>query len=124
MNNTLIEKLPSVRKIASAAELEALRAYAREDNHEIFRPTHLILKNGEIVGCFGIGLMLQYWLHSKKCSARDSLHVQGQIESILKEHGICEYCMPCSPESPYLKHMESFGFKYMGDAKIFRRRLV
>jgi hypothetical protein len=117
--------LPLVRRITTAAELQAVTAAAQADNHAVLAPTHAVYgAEGRVVGYVSILAlpMVHIWTDSKACSARDSLQL-AQIDAIVSDRGAAEYLIPCSETSPYFPLMERFGFERVGRVILYRKRI-
>lgn len=120
----MIEELPNghvmVRPLSSKEDAQKLILLAREDEHTVLFPTHLVTKHGEIVGYGSINAMpmVNVWLHSHKVKARDSLHLLNIAENIAANAGLKQFVMPCSQHSPFFPHMEKLGFKRLGFAEL------
>ena len=82
--------VPKVRRIHNAQELSDVLALARENNDGCSLPTHVVVKNGEIVGCASIALVpvLMLWHHSDKIGPKESIQLKHTYESIMEEKGI------------------------------------
>lgn len=100
---------------ARGRDLEALHQLAREDNHEVIAPTHVFVKDGELIGCASVAavpLMLP-WFHTTKCKAADSVYMINQMENLLANimapNGNDLICVPVvknSPFEPYIERLE------------------
>lgn len=120
----MIEEIPNghvtVRPLSSQEDVKKLLDLAREDEHTVLFPTHLVTKHGEIVGYGSINAMpmVNVWLHSRKVKARDSLHLLNIAENIAANTGLKSFVMPCSQHSPFHPHMEKLGFNRLGYAEL------
>ena len=67
-------------------------------------PTHVVLKEGEIVGAFCTWSPTVYWwMHSEKIRGRESLSIFQSLDTLMTEKGLGTYILPCEFESPYFK---------------------
>ena len=119
-NTSPVEALdwyPSLRRLRTPEQLAALQAAAASDNHAVVHPTHVITRNGEVVGYASIlapVALVNVWLHSQKVHARDSLHLLKVGETLAAETGASAVLFPCSVDSPFIGHMERLGFERLG----------
>lgn len=68
----------------------ALKAAAKADAHAPLNPTHVIERDGEIVGYFGVNSLPLYrlWFHSEKMKATDSTRLLFMIENHFRMAGV------------------------------------
>lgn len=101
-------------------EVSELRRLAAQDDHEVLAPTHVVVKNGCIVGYLSIGAIptVNVWMSTEHTEARDSIAVLGQLDAIVDHGGIPMYFMPCDEKSPFFKVMDKLGFR-----KLFKQVL-
>ena len=111
---------PSLRLIKEE-EIEQLIEKAAKDDHQVVAPTHVIEKDGEIVGYMSIDAVptVHSWFDSKVLKVRDSAVVDLQLKAIMNNNGIEHYFMPCASISPFRTVMESAGYKKLYDSTIF-----
>ena len=98
-------------------ELQALVAAAADDHHSVLFPTHVIKRDGEIVGYLSVCAtpIVNVWAHSKKINALQSVRLMHKLEDELKSNGILNYIMPCAKDSPYYPHMQKLGYTALGE---------
>jgi hypothetical protein len=96
---------------------------AKEDDHRVVAPSHIFIKDEEIVGYCRVDVTCQWWLHSDKCNVRDTLAASYQMEAVMRDRGINNYVMLCAERSPYKVLMEKFGFNRTGTTVLFERKL-
>ena len=102
-------------------ELETLIAKAGRDNHTVIDPTHVALKDGQIVGYCSLShrvSLVNLWLSSTEAGAIDSLTGLTAVESLCAEHGSAGIVMPCSENSPFYKKMGKLGFRTLGTSSV------
>ena len=89
---------------------EELKRNAQADGHQAYYPTHVLIKNKEIVGYFSLGRipMLLSWQDSKKMGAMDSVKEIGFIEGTAQQAEAI--VIPCDPDSPYMKFLPKMGY--------------
>ena len=112
---------PVFKKINTEEERQAVIQAALADNDRMDFPTHAVLKNGEIVGgwCLaGIPLVLG-WSHTEKVKVKDSLVIKNTVNSIMNDRGARAYFIACNEKSPYMGHMERFGFHPVWSTNLF-----
>ena len=113
--------LPVMKKIDSEEERQAVIQAALADNDRMDFPTHVVLKDGEIAGgwCMaGIPLVMA-WNHTQKMKARDSFAIKNIAASIMNDRGARAYFIACNNNSPYMGHMERFGFTPVWATNLF-----
>jgi hypothetical protein len=107
----------------------ALRQLAEADNHELIAPTHVFLKDGEIVGCTSIATvaLVLPWFHTTQCLARDSVYFINQMENcvanILPASGSGLLCVPVVAASPFQQHIERLGYINAGPATVALKKV-
>lgn len=108
------------------ADKEALVVAAAKDDHGVLYPTHVILKNNEIVGYFSLCItpLVNVWFDSKKLNARDSLNAISVIENIARLSGFKELVVPCQEQSPFFKLMNKMGYTDLGPTHMTRKELA
>lgn len=116
---------PTIRPIADQATLELAQRLAQADGHFLLNPSHVVQRNGEIIGAFSVARapMLGVWMHSSKVGPRDSVHLLASIEDLMANAGAGLYVMPCEERSPYYEKMEKLGFVRMGACVLFMKAL-
>lgn len=108
---------------------KVLRELAGADNHEVIAPTHVFVKDGQIVGCASIGavVLLLPWFHTQKCGARDSLYFINQMENLLANmmpaNGPGLVCVPVVADSPFQAHIEKLGYVNAGPATVALKKV-
>lgn len=115
-----LEKMPILR-VAKPEDLEELQDAVAKDGHAVTMPTHVVEKDGKLVGFVSLGAipMVLTWQSTKEVSARDSLCLLSVVENLLRLQGIQVWCMPCVEKSPYRPFMEKFGYTDYGSVNLF-----
>jgi hypothetical protein len=104
-------------------EVEALMAQAHTDKHEVIAPSHVFLKDKELVGYASVAQvpLVLPWFDTRKCRARDSLYFINACENLIAE---CMgpnqqlVCVPFVPGSPFEPHIQHLGFVNMGKVNL------
>jgi hypothetical protein len=112
---------PTVRKILTIEDQQKTIEAAIGDNDNMTCPTHVVEKNGEIVGAWslaGIPLVM-VWHKSDAVSARESLILKNTYDSIMNDRGTPAYFIACNDKSNYINHMEKFGYKPVWPTNMF-----
>lgn len=99
-----------IRKYNPEKDFNELTTVASSDNHGVYFPTHVIVKDKEIVGYLSLGVLplVLSWQHTKKMGPLDSVKELGFIEGSLQNAPFI--CVPCDPESPYMKFLPKMGY--------------
>jgi hypothetical protein len=106
--------------------LVELQANAAADNHKVVAPTHVAMKNGEVVGYLSHGAIptVLVWFDTKKVSAGDSTQLIVKMEEIAMSKGYPAIAVPCSESSPYFPYMPKFGYHDLAQMHMFVRQLT
>lgn len=120
-----MSRIPTLRKIIDPKMKDAVAKTAKDDNDNMQMPSHVVLKNDEIVGGWQIAQMplVLAWHHTQKVSAKDSMIVNSTVESMMSNMGLNQYFMACNNHSPFMGHMEKFGFNHIWETNIFYKQL-
>ena len=104
--------IPKVRKIITVEEFDATVKAAQKDSDNMLYPTHIITKDGKIVGGWSLGSMplVMVWNDTKSFTARDSLTQINTIDAIMNDRGNKHYMIACNSDSPYFSKMEKLGY--------------
>lgn len=113
--------IPKVRKIRTKEEIEAVLKAAREDSDGIVLPSHVVEKDGEIVGAASLAVVpvVMVWSHSKKLGPKESIILKHTYDALMEEKGLPKYIVLCNKHSPYNPVMKSLGFKSVWETEIF-----
>lgn len=103
---------PSINKIQTQNQIERLHKALTSDSHLPFYPSHVVEKEGEIIGALSILSvpMLYVWMHSKVAHARDSYFALQVAENLARNAGATSVVLPCKSDSPFYKYLTSLGF--------------
>lgn len=114
---------PTLKKIRSDAEADAVIAAARANNDSMIAPTHVVMKDGEIAGAWSVNAipLVLCWHHTERMKARDSLLMKNTVDAVLDSAGVRQYVTCCRSESPYMEHMEKFGYEPVWPTNLFLR---
>jgi hypothetical protein len=124
MTKSLKEPLIQIRRVV-VEDLETLKRMAQADDHFVFAPTHVTMKNGDYVGFLSIASipMVLTWQDTNKVKAIDSIQILKYIEGAISQMGSNLICVPCSPNSPYRSYMERFGYNKFGNCDMFAKTI-
>lgn len=117
--------LPSIRPIRTAEELNLVMKIAREDGHVLFDPSHLVIKEGKIIGAVSMVKTpyVSVWMHTKEARATDSVVGLNSVEAVMENAGVNHYIMPCTEDSPFHPVMDKLGFQYIGMFGLYIKNL-
>ena len=124
-NDQHMSKIPTLRKIHDAGLKAVVAQAAKDDNDNMQMPSHVVLKDGEIVGGWQIAQMplVLAWHHTQKVNAKDSMLINSTVESMMSTMGINQWFMACNSHSPFMSHMEKFGFNPIWSTNIFHKEI-
>ena len=102
-----------------------LELAAASDHHTVIVPTHVVKRDGEIIGYGSIGTvpMLNVWVHSTKVNKFESLRLLREAEAIAKAQGAAYVIMPVSEESPFRPYVARMGYTTLGSASYNLKKL-
>ena len=107
----MIQVLP----ILTQEQADEVSNAAQSDDSGIFQPSHMVLKDGEIVGAFSVNMSVGcWWMHKTKAKPRDSLAAFQSMEAIFADREINEYIMPCHQDSKFYSLMPRGGYEIIG----------
>lgn len=117
--------IPQLNKISSIEEAQKVIEAARSDLDAIIAPTHWVEKNGEIAGAWSINAipLVLCWHHSKAMGARDSFVMRNTVDALLQDRGVPNYATCCRSDSPYIEHMEKFGYQPIWPTNMFLKNV-
>lgn len=117
---SLLDLLPQLRRV-TAQDLEALRAVAAADDHQVVAPTHVAVRRQPdgtetIVGYASIGaiMLVNCWVDSRQVRARESASLLNVVENIAAEKGAQAIALPVAEQSPFYPHIERLGYTPLG----------
>lgn len=111
---------------ATEADLAALEALVKSDEHSLVVPTHVIEKEGVgMIGYLSIGAvpMVIVYMNTKLAKARDSFRAEQYSEGLAKKFGIPVVCVPCAVKSPLHPYMEKLGFHSFGVMDMYIKKV-
>lgn len=106
-----MDSIVTIRPYNREQDEALLLQNAKADNHAgVYCPTHVSIKNKEIVGYLSVGVIpiVLTWQHSQKIGPIDSARVLGHLEGILDNYK--QICLPCDPDSPYNRLLPKAGY--------------
>jgi hypothetical protein len=100
-----------IRPYIEQADKNELSVNASNDGHGVYYPTHVIVKENRIVGYLSLNAipLVLSWQDSKLMGPLDSVQELGYIEGSLQNAP--RICIPCDPDSPYMKFLPKMGYK-------------
>ena len=112
---------PKVRQIVTLEEEASILDAAVSDNDCIKYPTHVVERDGKIVGAASIQRvpLMMVWHHTKNITARDSFHLKLVYDSIMETKGFPRYIIACNEHSPYNSYMKKFGYNPIWKTELF-----
>lgn len=101
-----------------AGELPALERAAAADAHRVIAATHLVEKDGAIVGYASVGsvLMLNTWVARGRVTARESFALLRECELKLAAQGAEYICLPVGMDSPFRPLVAGLGYTPLGES--------
>ena len=113
--------LPKARRIRDNAEKKAVINAAIADKDNMTVPTHVVEKNGKIVGGWSLGKipLVLVWHKSDEINAKESLILNNTFRSIMNDRGEGPFIIACNGHSPYIRHMKRFGFNPVWETNLF-----
>lgn len=98
---------------------------ARADNHAPLKPTHVIERDGEIVGSLAINSLplFRIWFHTEKIKAADSKQLLFAIESHYRMAGVPLVATLVPLKSPFYPVGARFGYTECPDLRLFLKGL-
>lgn len=113
--------LPTVRKIKNEAERKAVIEAAIADNDQMQVPSHIIEKNGKIVGGWALANvpLVLVWHKSDSISPKESMILNNTCRAIMNDRSNAPFVIACNNHSPYMNHMQKLGFKPIWETNLF-----
>lgn len=115
---------PILKKITTPEEQRAAIAAAQADNDNMIFPTHVVLKDGKIVGSWCIGGIpfVMLWHSTEHMKARDSMIMNNTVGALMNDRGVAQYCLACNSGSPFIGYMDKFGYSPVWPTNLFYKR--
>jgi len=103
--------MPEILRIQNQDDFKATVQAAEADEHIVLNPTHMLVRNNEVIGGWSLGgtPLVTIWNHTQKISARDTMMMNPVLDSIMKQQ-TTSYLIACTESSPYNKYMEKLGY--------------
>ena len=111
---------PTVRLI-ELAERPGVVASMRADGHEWLGHSHLVERNGQVIGAAALGTMplVMVWHDRARVQVRDSMHLKRVYDAIMETKGEGRYLIGCDRGSPYSALMAKGGFRPVWETQLF-----
>lgn len=89
-----------------------LGAAAARDNHGVAAPTHVVLKEGKIIGYLSINKVptVLLWLDTKQTKVRDTIDIVNCYENLIAAFGWPGFLLPMQNNSPVKPFVEQAGY--------------
>jgi len=113
--------LPKARKIRTPEEQQLVINAAIADNDNMTYPTHIIEKGNEVVGGWSLGSipLVMVWHKSDGINAKESLILNNTFRTIMDDRSPNGYFIACNNNSPYINHMQKFGYSPIWKTNLF-----
>jgi len=97
-------------------DLQPLYKAAAEDNHVVVAPTHVVSRDGEIIGYYSINAIphVEWWLHTEKVKALTSIRLLNQVSTAMSKCGFPWIQTVIPDTSPFLPVAERIGYYPIG----------
>ena len=94
-------------------DIEPLMAMAKEDEHPLYRPSHIIEKDGEMVGSVAMATIPMITLYVKKDAdlTFGVRELERRITGMLKEAGYSDIAVVIDPGCGAFKMMPDLGYE-------------
>lgn len=111
---------PTARKVSGPQDVQAIADAMGKDNRLEIMPTHIIEKNGEVVGHWSINSMplLLAW-HHDNLKGRESLVLINTIKTLMNDRGHKQHMIGLSKESPYNDYFPRIGYNLLGSTNLY-----
>lgn len=111
----LIDKIPLIQEAAKA------------DNHAVFAPTDVIIRDGQIVGALEIASTpcVFWWMHTDRTTIRDSIMAYQFYENQVRRLGAKHVVVPCPTDSPFYQLLSNpkSGYMELPKTVVFMKQL-
>lgn len=117
--------MTDLRQIRTKDELQRLVEAAKADDHRVVLATHVVEKDGKIVGYGSINgaPLVNLWLDSKAVSPADTARLFRRLTDGLSFQGARHMLMPCAENSPFAPMMGGMGFERLGPTTLYLKGL-
>lgn len=106
-------------------KLDTLRQLAADDQHVVLNPTHVMVKDGQIIGYLSLNGLpnVHAWFDTKHKHALDSIKMIEHGETIFRQQGVRAFTVACAAESPFTPHLPRLGFQKLGTTVLWHKNL-
>jgi hypothetical protein len=124
LGETMAVAFPEVRLIQNEVEGAAVAAAAEADGTVCLAPSHLIERDGKIVGYVGMDSvpLFRVWL-GKDVRRRESFSILNVIENLYRARGVRLVATLLMPGSPFGPMMPRMGYKALGETVLHLKHL-
>lgn len=107
-------------------DIPELQRLAAEDNHSVWAPTDIMVKNGKVVGYLSIGAIpfVTCWFDTHECLPRDSFQAINIGENIAERLGHKDILLAVDPNSPFVPVMQSMEYRPLGRWDMYTKSFV
>lgn len=97
----------------SLNDAEELQKAAQRDGHGVAAPTHIVVKERNIIGYLSLAVVptVLLWLDSEHCLVRDSIQVVNFYEEYMARHKQPGFLLPVPKDSPMQPYVEKVGYQ-------------
>lgn len=113
--------IPVVKKIHTQEDQKLVIDTIREDGKTFAFPTHVVIKNKEVVGALSLNAipLAAIWTRSDAIKAKDSYILNHTLSAIANDRGMERYLIGCDESSPYFKYLDKFGYTPFWKTNLF-----
>lgn len=118
----VLDRFPRILPVTGRED--ELQQRLQEDRHGLPEPTHVLVREGRIVGGLSIGRVpvVFVWVHSKEGTPFDSALAMAFAENVFAPGTLV--CVPCSEGSPFFPVLKKSGdFTDAGSYHMFLKRV-
>lgn len=108
----------NIRPIRTAEELEKVHEAAVADGHHLVWPSHMVERDGFIVGSLSVLPTVLTWMDTKRTKVRDSLQIKMFYEGLVANTSRV-VCVPCLETSPYFQYLPKDNYIDLGKINLF-----
>ena len=121
----MINQIASLRRIRSQKDLDDAVRIAKVDMHDTLAPTHVVEKNGIIVGHFTLNNVPMWNAHLSTAHVfpRETFHLINTVESKIEDAGCGFIITPVGQSSPIHPLMEKLGYTKLATVDLFVKKL-
>lgn len=119
----MIEMFTGLKPIQTQEEFLEVKRLAKEDQHDVIAPTHLVMKGGKVCGYMSLAAIPVSLVHlyTKDMEALDSFNAINIAECVMQGGGAKFVVTMIGKESPFHKTMinPKMGYKFLASVDLF-----